>query len=107
MTASLNIEVVRTDKKKKHDRVDMNALKDPDLCETFRNTFCVNINLIGTASVDEQRSCIRDACKSSAARCLPLIRAVRKRPWISYVTLKLIDMRDDARRCHDYATDVF
>ena len=77
------------------------------MCDAFRTEFCKNIALSHAVNVDEYWTHIRDACKTAASCCLPLIRAMRKRPWISDAILKLIDLRDEARGCHDYATEVF
>ena len=60
-------------------------------------------SVFDVSSIYEKWSCFRDACKSSADRCLPLMRATRKRPWISSAILSLINMRDNARRFHDIA----
>ena len=83
-------------------RINVSALSEPTCRANFATTFCDTAGAprsdLGVAETWE----VGKAAMKAAVQTLPQVQKQARRPWISSQSLKLIDLRSEARARNDY-----
>ena len=106
VTAQLDVslDAAAHQKPAKHDR---SVLKDTAVARAFASKFSEKLHDASRhGTPDMMGGLIDTAFKHAEKDCLPIRKAKKQKPWISTLTLDLIEQRATARVNHDFATEL-